>query len=413
MSTKKERETILDSIEDEYRHDLSIHLYSTFLYHQINPLFPRRNWSSWPLSIDQVPDPRSSKKFVDNDVQNIPMDDIDDKHTSRSEEANPSINGVSNGSEDITDQEDDNENDIEEAEEDSIGHSKEDQYMRIRSIATQETLSNSKIDIMIELQALLESKIHSKLKKANEKRKLRMSSDISSKLTNEICKKIANKVDHVVDNIINLQNQGQVRMASSRPYTRLLNWQDILLAGLDLDESRDRSMDTNSYSDLYKKCEKLFVNVKYDYEYEDEQDQDESDTDTGSESEEAGTDTQKVSNTNTGTTRHKFNYMTYLSHIENTHSGILNYRNFKERMLKSRGQETKLKDLKKNIFMRKLHLQNKYNDVSWERNKHSGNKTRRIQRKYRIQNEDKESEKRDALIHGGLQLTSDDFTVNI
>ena len=417
MSTKKEREVILNSIEDEYRHDLSLHLYSTFLLHQINPLFPRRNWASWPLPFDKVPDPRSSKTFVDSEICLDQFDDIDHETNVNREKELDMRERVS------TDDEDESEDigdDDELSMKDEIIHdSKHKRYMRIRSVATKETLSNSKVDIMIELHALLEKKIHSKLKNVADQRNLTMSTDVSSAMTNEVCKKLANKVDHLVNNIINFQKQGKTRLSSSRPYTRLLNWQDILLAGLDVDESRKKILDNTNHANLYQKCERIFDNPKYTYEYDDHEEQEQNEVE--NENETHGiSDTYVINSrqgegvTTTDTPKQRFNYLEYLSKVEETHHGFINYKNFKQRMLKNRNQEHKLRELKKVIFMRKLNLQSEYSEVDWSKTKkRSKTQERRTPKKYRVQNEDKDSQKEDALAHGGIQLTADDFTVNI
>lgn len=393
MSKKKERDDILNSIEDEYRHDLSLHLYSTFLFHQINPLFPRRNWSSWPLPFDRVPDPRTSKLFVDSEFSKDQLEDIG--HGAQPEKENANIEQLTD-TEDESEDEASNATDISEEEHDTTSQRP---YMRIRSVATQETLSNSKVDIMIELHALLEKKIHEKLKNVAHERSLTMSSDISSNLTKEVCKKVANKVDQLVNNIINFQKQSNIRLSSDRPYPRLLNWQDILLAGLDVDESHDKILDTERHSNLYHKLDKLFNNPSYPYEYDTE-------TDT-----ETVLDEELVSNVNK---KPKFNYLDYLSRVEETHSGIINYSNFKSRVLKNRNLENRLQELKKLIYMGKLNLQSKYSNLSWnDIKKRSQSGELRAPKKFRIRNEDKNTQREDALAHGGLQLTAEDFTANI
>ncbi|CUM45488.1 uncharacterized protein AC631_05420 [Debaryomyces fabryi] len=412
MSTKKEREVILNSLEDEYRHDLSIHLYSTFLFHQINPLFPRRNWASWPLPFERVPDPQSSKTFVDSEICIDQFDDIDHE-TNVNREINLDIT-----KQELTDDEDESEDngDYEEitTKDEVIPENKHQRYMRIRSVATRETLSNSKVDIMIELHALLEKKIHDKLKAVADKKHLTMSPDISSKMTNEVCKKLANKVDHLVNNIIKFQKQGQTRLSSSRPYPRLLNWQDILLAGLDVDESHNKILKNTNHTKLYQKCERLFNKPKYTYEYDDEEDDNHEDEDNipdtyiinpGPDEQTPRTDIRL---------KPQFDFLEYLSRVEETHSGLINYQNFKERVLKNRTQEEKLKEIKKEVFMGKLRLQSKYSNIDWNEGKKRPNfQDRRAPKKFRIQNEDKDSQKEDALAHGGIQLTTDDFTVNI
>lgn len=418
MSTKKEREVILNSIEDEYRHDLSLHLYSTFLFHQINPLFPRRNWASWPLPFDRVPDPRSSKTFVDSEYCIEQFDDIDHETNVNLEKELDMRERVSTDDEDEL--EDTGDDDEVSMKDEVIHENKQKRYMRIRSVATKETLSNSKVDIMIELHALLEKKIHSKLNDVADKRNLTMSADVSSAMTNEVCKKLANKVDHLVNNIVNFQKQGKTRLSSSRPYPRLLNWQDILLAGLDVDESHMKILDNTSHAHLYQKCERIFDNPKYAYEYDDKEEEEEDEE--GGEKNQTNDvpDTyvidpeQREEVATTDTLKQKFHYLEYLSKVEETHRGLINYKNFKQRVLKNRNQEDKLRELKKAIFMRKLNLQSKYSNIDWSKTKKRPKiQDRRTPKKYRIQNEDKDSQKEDALAHGGIQLTADDFTVNI
>lgn len=418
MSTKKEREVILNSIEDEYRHDLSLHLYSTFLFHQINPLFPRRNWASWPLPFDRVPDPRSSKIFADSENCIEQFDDTDHETNVNREKELDMRERISTDDEDES--EDTGDDDEVSMKDEVIDESKHKRYMRIRSVATKETLSNSKVDIMIELHALLEKKIHNKLKDIADKRNLTMSADISSKMTNEVCKKLANKVDHLVNNIINFQKQGKTRLSSSRPYPRLLNWQDILLAGLDVDESHKKILGNTRHANLYQRCERIFNNPKYAYEYDDNEEEEEEEGDDENQTNDVP-DTYVINPrqgeevaTADATLKQKFNYLEYLSKVEETHSGLINYKNFKQRMLRNRNQEDKLRELKKAIFMRKLHLQSKYSNIDWSRTKKRPRiQDRRTPKKYRIQNEDKDSQKEDALAHGGIQLTADDFTVNV
>lgn len=141
MSTKKEREVILNSIEDEYRHDLSLHLYSTFLFHQINPLFPRRNWASWPLPFDRVPDPRSSKTFVGSENCIEQFDDIDHETNVNRENELDMRESVSTDDEDES--EDTGDDDEVSVKDEVIHQNRHKRYTRIRSVATKETLSST------------------------------------------------------------------------------------------------------------------------------------------------------------------------------------------------------------------------------------------------------------------------------
>lgn len=58
-------ENVVNSIELEFRQDLAIHLFSTMLLHRINPKFPPKTWSQWPLR--EAPDPRLNLIYVDEE----------------------------------------------------------------------------------------------------------------------------------------------------------------------------------------------------------------------------------------------------------------------------------------------------------------------------------------------------------
>lgn len=53
-------------LEEEFRHDLSVHLYSAVLLNQINPKFPNLGWTRWPLDASKVPDPRITAVYHDS-----------------------------------------------------------------------------------------------------------------------------------------------------------------------------------------------------------------------------------------------------------------------------------------------------------------------------------------------------------
>ena len=75
--TRQEGFQIVENIEQEFRHDLSVHLYSAFLI-RLKSLgaFPPRLWTAWPLPLDLLVDPKLSKAYVDEDdvvpIENIP-----------------------------------------------------------------------------------------------------------------------------------------------------------------------------------------------------------------------------------------------------------------------------------------------------------------------------------------------------
>lgn len=64
---------LINSIENDFKENLTLHLYSSYLTRINNNLqFPSQYWYAWPLNTSQVPDPKSNKKYTDfNDITNI------------------------------------------------------------------------------------------------------------------------------------------------------------------------------------------------------------------------------------------------------------------------------------------------------------------------------------------------------
>lgn len=65
VELRQNSKQILQHYEDDYKHDLSIHLYSTYLMHQMDSLFPHRSWACWPKPQDDVPDPKTTQLYTD------------------------------------------------------------------------------------------------------------------------------------------------------------------------------------------------------------------------------------------------------------------------------------------------------------------------------------------------------------
>lgn len=64
VGLRREAKHVLKHYEHDYKNDLGVHLYSAHLMHQINPEFPKRVWTSWPLEPKDVPDPKTSTTYV-------------------------------------------------------------------------------------------------------------------------------------------------------------------------------------------------------------------------------------------------------------------------------------------------------------------------------------------------------------
>ncbi|KAF3986661.1 hypothetical protein FT663_03045 [Candidozyma haemuli var. vulneris] len=78
MDEKRDYNKILEFLEDEHRHDLALHLFSAHLLHRVNPSFPQKKWSSWPMGRSKVPE-----------VHDVYEDSIEDQKRVQYEKMNP------------------------------------------------------------------------------------------------------------------------------------------------------------------------------------------------------------------------------------------------------------------------------------------------------------------------------------
>lgn len=65
VELRQNSKQVLEHYEEDYKNDLAIHLYSAYLMHQQNPLFPHHPWTSWPKAPDVVPDPKTIDLYTD------------------------------------------------------------------------------------------------------------------------------------------------------------------------------------------------------------------------------------------------------------------------------------------------------------------------------------------------------------
>lgn len=61
----RELTKVVANIEEDYRHDLAVHLYQAHLLHQVNLFFPARLWTAWPLPRNRMVDPMVEKTYED------------------------------------------------------------------------------------------------------------------------------------------------------------------------------------------------------------------------------------------------------------------------------------------------------------------------------------------------------------
>lgn len=65
---------IVDDLEQEFRNDLAVHLYSTCLMHIMDPSVPAPRWSKWPLPSLVVPDPKTATVYVEPECEEYERD---------------------------------------------------------------------------------------------------------------------------------------------------------------------------------------------------------------------------------------------------------------------------------------------------------------------------------------------------
>lgn len=397
--SKKERDLILESIEDEFRQDLAVHLYSTHLLHAINPYFPRRNWLSWPLPYSEVPDPRNL--FIYSD-QPIAIYNDDEAKTSRNVRyAGP--RGASEPSEDVS-------------------------KYRIRSFSTTQKRSDSRTSLMAEIKALVDHRIHSMIHA--QKLDRFPSPEISSDVVGKLCIEIANNLDDVLESMADIVERRNVSSDKSAPPVRLLNWQDVLLCA---SNTRDTS------PDLYGRCELLFENTNYNYEYESDfdesriqetdldeiteemnEDSDENDSLTSSlTSSQTNSRTNSQTNSQTSTssssspTPSDSDLLTSSSpdapsfhqqHLERLRDLEVVPAHYKRlsKIEKKRHVEKKLFETKKKLLAYHQNVKKTYASLKWDRV---------VEKKlqYRIEGDSSEETRRLAIEHGGVGITPDDY----
>lgn len=425
MSSQKEINDVIRNIEEDYRHDLALHLYSTFLLHRINPLFPRRNWSSWPLPMGQVPDPKTSKLYCDSLIpdnlftrtngkenedecqgelfsftQDSPVFEKKDHHKMNKEMAlSPfsQADALDEGSDESFD-----DCDVSNDEELNRENSKA-RHFRIRSVTTKETLTDSKIDLLIELSALIERKIHQRIVEKRDKG-IQMAMLHQPDLIIETCKKLATSVDSTFNSIIKYQYRSKMKMTSDRPYVRLMNWQDILLAGLSMYNTDNSTFDVKEYASLYSLCELMFNYTDYNYQYLDySEDEAEDDSLLAEES---------TINDHHNLTKSKLDVMQHLDRLERTHPNMINYAGLKQRTLKKWADDEHLQTMKKTLFFSRLKLLTKFRDLSWESQPHGIGYKPNASKKQKIRGNGIINQKETALNHGGKHLTVEDFTID-
>lgn len=301
--TANDRKETLQDLENQFRQDLAVHLYSTVLLRRIDPIFPNSRWSSWPLPYNQVPIPKSTKKYsdisfdkdsyeTDIDVDKFNWRNLDFEFKIRQYELGnkplpkyllkykQQLNNEQGEAEEkeetglvssrrinFDDLESDNDLDSIEVESESememeiidgneiyTSNSKQ----KIENFDEVESITNSKLELLNEIYAIIEKKIAQKVSNSNG---LTMACDCQTDITKKISKKIARKIDRTINNLADMPIP-QLILPLDRK-----NWQNVFLASIDSTPTQS-IIDTSRMKNLYHKLEDMFENIKYKYELE-------------------------------------------------------------------------------------------------------------------------------------------------
>lgn len=368
MSTKSARQEILNSLDAEYTSDLAIHLYSTFLLRRINPLFPKHEWSYWPLPIEEVPIPKDN--YEDNTIKgykedidlwqekynkslqgwidqynhkrkkpkNVTKIDISTDYSSDGDDSSSSSSGSSD---------DDDEEEEEHLEEIDIRE-------KIIQVEYKDKIINSKKILSNSISSILQSKIELKIKKLKELGEIDQILESSDKIfenpiLNPIINQISNRFNNMLDNLTSVKRSN--------------NWQQVLLSSLKSETNPYSQLNTNMYRDLYSKCDKLFNDIDYKFEFEEHEiddDDDDSEDDSEEEQEEDKDKYKHVISSNGA-----FNVIEYLKLLAEE-TNLKKYNDLVDKYPKEFNQRKQEQDKLKNSFFGALDIQDQYKNISYD-----------------------------------------------
>lgn len=226
---KRDFDQIINSLEDNYRHDLSVHLYLTFLSHRVNPHFPGPSWASWPLKKDSLPDMTAYDRYEDQiDASSVINNTLDTSYEPKANESIP----------------------VSRETVDNMFSKKQ----RLSVTYKNYVLVEPNRLLLNELQALILRKIH---QKANLKQSDRvdLTTDENNILTRQMALKLANRLHEL------LKKTSEATYSESKG-----TWQDVHLRDLMFRNHGER-LDVQGHRKRYAKSKRLFQDVKFNYEY--------------------------------------------------------------------------------------------------------------------------------------------------
>ncbi|KAL7666397.1 Rrn9 domain-containing protein [[Candida] zeylanoides] len=217
--SRKELNDTLEAIEDEYTHDLALHLYSAHLLHRRDFSFPGRHWASWPLPWSEVPDPGTARRYASISA---PL-----------AAAAPAAVAPATR-----------------------------QRVVLGGLVT-ENLSDAPNELRLELASLVERKIAAKIAarrcRGETAPRLGAPVEVPADLMGSLVARLHAQVDAVLGSAFD------ARVAGGERPVRLLNWQDVMSAHVEA----GGSVDVEWEGGVYRRLEGMF-NMGYRYEEEPE-----------------------------------------------------------------------------------------------------------------------------------------------
>lgn len=235
----------ITAIEDEYRHDLAVHLYLTYLQHQVNPFFPLRTWALWPQDPENTTDPGLASKYSDIIVDELFrfMDDFPEGEISKRTPPLHIEGRVIEG--------------------DELLHA----YKRSRRdlwVVPKTTASNRKSLLVNEIHAVIQRKIHEKAQRLLDKQREELgvqrdqiAVDANPEIARQLALRLANKLTRL---------QGKLAKHPVRSNIKPRNWQDVLIANMLVHDPCEKPQ-VASYKRSYEKARAFFTEpFKYEYD---------------------------------------------------------------------------------------------------------------------------------------------------
>lgn len=380
MSLKTDREDILNSLESEYASDLAIHLYSTYLLRRVNPLFPKREWSAWPLPIDKVPVPKDN---YEDDIATEYKEDIGtwqeeynrnledwlikferrtihSKKVENSEKRDDLSSNVSSNEDSNSESESDSNSDND-SDSDNDNVVEINPRKRILEVLYKRRMINSKTALANSISSILQSKIESKILKLKQEGTISKNSEPSDTISENPALKL------IIEQLATRFNG----MLNRLTYFRKTNdWQQVLVSAIQNEIKPHQQLNTDMYRDLYSKCEKLFNDIDYKFEFENEDEEEEED---GLQTESNG-----VISSNGA-----FNVVEYLKSLGEKNTAA-KYRDFAAKYQQELGPRREEQNKIRRYFFGALDIQDQYKKVTWE-----NTSTSKIVKKRRQMNPDR------------------------